>query len=395
MLFTPKSELDNRIKALQTRLAQKDIAGALIVQNIDLFYFSGTAQNAHLYVPVEGEPLLLVRKSFPRAKEESALANIVPLTSLKKLPQLLTDAGYSVPATLGLEFDLLPVANYMLYQQIFNEAKLMDISSIIRQVRQSKSTYEIDLLRNSGRKMTKIYNKIPSLIKEGMSDIELAGQIEGLARSAGHMGYVHMRAFNQAPYFGHLMSGAACAVPSAFDGPTGGPGLTPVHPEGAGTKPISKGEPILVDYVGLWEGYITDRTRLFSLGPLPSKLMDAFAIALEIQNETVARMKPGANGSDLHELSLEIAAKAGLGEHFMGYGADQARFLGHGIGLELDELPVLAKGINTILEPGMVIAVEPKFTFPDAGVVGIENTFVITDRGVEKLTDSPDDLVII
>ncbi len=395
MLLTPKSELDNRINRFQLLLAEKGIEGALIVQPVDLFYFSGTAQNGHLYIPADGQPVLMVRKSFYRAKQESALENIIQLTSLKKLPELLAEAGYEAPKTLGMEMDVIPAANYLFYQQIFATARLVDVSGLIREVRQIKSGYEMDLIRASGRNMNEIFSKVPGFIKEGMTEVELAAKIEGTARAAGHMGYINMRAFGCPVFFGHLMSGWTGAVPSSFDGPTGGPGLTPAFPQSGGLKPIGRGEPILVDYVGLWDGYITDQSRIYSIGPLPDKLAGAFETALKIQAAIIDRLEPGANGSDLHELALSLAAEAGLAENFMGYGPDRARFVGHGVGLELDELPVLAKGLDMILQPGMVFAIEPKFVFPGEGAVGIENTFALTENGVEKLTITPDNLDII
>ncbi len=395
MLYTPKSELDSRINRMQALLAETGVGGALVMQSVDLFYFSGTAQNAHLYIPAQGQPVLMVRKSLARAREESALDSVVQLSSIKKLPELIQAAGHPVPEVLGLEMDVVPANTYLFYRQVFAGAELVDVSGLIRQVRQVKSAYEIELLRISGRKMNEIYGEIPGMIREGMTEVELAAKIEGMARAAGHMGYISMRAFNQSPFFGHLMTGWTAAVPSAFDGATGGPGLTPAHPQSGGLKPIGRGEPILVDYVGLWDGYITDQTRFFSIGPLPDRHAEAMETALEIQAAIVDRLKPGVNGSELHELALDMAARAGLADYFMGWGSDKARFIGHGVGLELDELPVLAKGLDTVMQPGMVFAMEPKFIFPGEGAVGIENTFVLTDNGVEKLTITPDELVVL
>lgn len=394
MIYTPQSEIDTRIGKLQSVLEEKGIDGALIVQNIDLFYFSGTAQNAHLYVPASGQPVLMVRKSLDRAVKESPLKNIVPLTSLKKLPEIISAAGCKVPERLGLEMDVLPASSYFFYHEVFQGTRLTDVSNLIRQLRQVKSAYELNLLRKSGRNMNEVFMKIPEIIKEGMTEIELAAQIECAARSKGHMGRISMRSFTAAPFFGHVMSGWTAAVPSGFDGPFGGPGLTPAHPQSGGFKQIGKGEPIVVDYVGLWDGYTTDQTRIYSLGPLPEKLTRAFETALQIQDAIVNRLKPGVNGSDLHQLSLDMAAEAGLSDNFMGYGPDRVRFIGHGTGLELDELPVLAKGLDLPLEEGMVLAIEPKFVFPGEGAVGIENTFALTRDGVEKITITPDDLSI-
>lgn len=395
MLYTPKSELDNRISRLQGFMRERQVGGALIIQQADLFYFTGTAQSAHLYVPVEGEPLLLVKKSLARAREESALVRILPLGSLKQLPEQLAGEGYKIPGVLGLELDVLPANNFLFYQEIFGTAQIVDISSLIRQVRQIKSAYEIDLLKASARQVDAVFREIPGLIREGMAEVELAAEVECAFRKSGNSGLTRTRAFNQYLFMGVLLAGASCAVPSYFDGPTGGRGLTPAYPAGAGHGKVYRGQPVLIDYAGIWEGYITDQTRIFSLGPLPQKLVDAHSLALEIQEAAVSRCKPGANGSDLYALGLKMAENAGLAEHFMGYGPDRARFLGHGVGIELDELPVLASGLNVELEPGMVFALEPKFVFPGEGSVGIENTYVITENGVERITMGSDEIVIL
>ncbi len=394
MSLTPKREIDLRIGRFQSLLGEHGVDGALIVQPVDLFYFSGTAQNGYLYIPASGVPVLWVKKSFARARDESALENVFPLASVKKLPELITSGG-GAPAVMGLEMDVLPAGTYLFYAKMFSGTKLVDISGLVKQVRQVKSKYEMEHLRVSGRKMTEVYHEIPGIIRAGITEVELAAKIEERARKAGHIGYMSMRAFGNTVFFGQLMSGWAAAVPSSFDGPAGGQGLHPIFPQGCSFKTIETGEPILVDYVGLWGGYITDRSRIYTIDYLSDKLIRAFNTSLEIQEAVIRRTEPGVNGSDLYEMALKIADKAGLGDHFMGSGSDRVKFIGHGVGLELDEFPVLAKGVDIKLEPGMVFALEPKFVFPGEGLVGIENTFILTEKGVEKVTDSPDELVIL
>ena len=104
---------------------------------------------------------------------------------------------------------------------------------------------------------------------------------------------------------------------------------------------------------------------------------------------------PGTVAGDLYEAAIEIAHEKGLGENFMGAGPDRIRFIGHGVGLELDEFPFLAKGQKTELQEGMVIALEPKLIFPGQGVVGIENTHVVTAKGLEQLTRAEEGIVIV
>ncbi|MBU7006823.1 M24 family metallopeptidase [Phosphitispora fastidiosa] len=394
MSLIPKREIESRISRLQSLLGENGVDGALIVQAVDLFYFSGTAQNGCLYLPASGNPVLWVKKSFARARDESALENVFPLSSVKKLPELIASGGRA-PLVMGLEMDVLPANTYLFYAKMFSGTELVDISGLIKKVRQIKSGYEMEHLRVSGRKMTEVYDEIPGLIRPGITEVALAAKIEERARKAGHIGYMNMRAFGSAIFFGQLMSGWAAAVPSCFDGVGGGQGLHPVFPQGCSFKTIETGEPIMVDYAGLWGGYITDRSRIYAIDYLSDKLIRAFDVSLKIQDEVIRRVEPGANGSDLFELAFKMADKAGLGDYFMGHGSDRVKFVGHGVGLELDEFPILAKGVDVKLEPGMVFALEPKFVFPGEGLVGIENTFILTEKGVEKVTASPDELVIL
>lgn len=140
-------------------------------------------------------------------------------------------------------------------------------------------------------------------------------------------------------------------------------------------------------------GYVIDQTRTVVFGSLPDDLAYAYDASERILRSAEGLLRPGTVCEQLYAESLRLADDAGLADHYMGYGRDQVKFLGHGIGLEVDELPVLARGFNYPLEAGMVIAVEPKFTFPGRGVVGIENSYAITTDGFEKLTISREGLI--
>lgn len=394
MRKTPKTELDSRIKRLQDLMSQNQIDGAVILQSPDLFYFTGTAQRAHLFVPVTGSPMLFVSKSYPRAREESALDEITQLESLKNLPDLLRSKGLPPNAKLGFELDVMPANIYFRYKKMFEQNEIVDISPLIRTVRMIKSPYELEIFNDAARLCKQTFEKVAGLIKEGMTEVELAGLVEAEFRRGGHQGLVRMRAFNQALFFGHLLSGANMTVPSCLESPTGGPGMNPSFPQSSGSKIIKRHEPILVDYVGIIDGYMVDMTRIFSLGDIPEKFHRAQAAALAIQDEVTRRAKPGTVCADLYDLSFAVAEEHGLRDHFMGY-RDPLAFVGHGVGLELDEWPVLARGFKMKLEENMVFALEPKFHFPGEGVAGIENTFVVTQEGAVKISDFPDEIVIL
>lgn len=392
---TPKTEVDGRIARLQERLLQEGIDGALILQNTDLFYFSGTIQQSHLYIPAQGRPLLMVRKSLERAEAESPLETVVPLSSPKQLMALIRENGLQPPAVMGMELDVLPTNNYFYYRKLFPEVSIRDCSMAIRTIRATKSAYELELIRQAAAFSDQVAEAMPHLLKPGLTEIELAGMVEARARQLGHQGIVRMRLWGAEMFYGHLMAGSAAAVPSYLASPTGGAAINAAVAQGPSFRKIGRNEPILLDYVFGWKGYISDHTRVFSIGRLPRALVDAHEQMLDLQERIKVMATPGTPAGDLYKAAVEIAEQKGLGEYFMGVGPDRIRFIGHGVGLELDELPFLASGHATRLEVGMVIALEPKVIFPGKGVVGIENTHVVTAGGLEQLTQAEQRIVSV
>ncbi len=390
--FTPREELYRRIKKIQQYLRTKDIQAALIVQKADLFYFSGTCQDAHLLISAQGEPLLMVRKSFERALEETVLEKVVAVRSFKDIGANIATVTKG-KGRIGLELDVLPVNLFFKYQKLLGPQEIVDVSGAIRQIRMIKTPYEIACLKESARLAAEVFYELPNLIKAGMTEIELAGRIELFLRVRGHQGNPRARAFNQEGT-AHILSGWNSAYPSFFDGPTGGSGLSPSFPQGPGFKKIDRNEPVLIDIATVLNGYIADHTRIFSIGSLPDKLVAAHNTALEIKRRIIKEAQPGTDGKKLYHIALGMAEKAGLAGHFMGYG-NSVSFTGHGVGLELDELPVLAKNISINLQPGMIFALEPKFIFPGEGTVGVEDTFVLTESGPEQFTTLDDAVFIL
>ena len=392
---TPKTEIDDRIEKLQRQLLHEGIDGALILQNTDLFYFSGTIQQSHLYIPAQGPPLLMVRKSLQRATAESPLSTILSLNSPKQLITLIREKGLKPPKIMGMELDVLPTNIYFSYKRLFPEVEIRDISIPIRLVRAVKSAYELNLIRQAAAFSDQVAEMMPNLLRTGMTEIELAGLVEAQARRLGHQGIVRMRLWGAEMFYGHLMSGPAAAIPSFLASPTGGASVSAAVAQGPSFRKIRRNEPVLFDYVFAWKGYISDHTRIYSIGRPPQKLVEAHAHMLDLQERIKAMATPGTVAGDLYTAAIEIAARKGVGEHFMGAGADRVRFIGHGVGLELDEFPFLADGQKTELKEGMVIALEPKLIFPGKGVVGIENTHVVTPNGLEQLTHAEQQIVSV
>ena len=380
----PLEEILRRISALQAAMAVNGLDGALIVQRADLYYFTGTGQDAHLFVPADGDPLLMVRKNMQRASEESPLDAVIPVAGFSELGKAVKSVR-SPLRTLGMELDVLPVNNYKLYERLFGEATIKDVSPLIKETRMIKSPYELDLIKKAAQMNDALFRHVREILRAGMTEVEFSGQLEAFYRKLGHQGYVRARSFNQEMFYGHIMSGSNLAVPSAAFSPTGGPGVHPSFPQGPGLKTIKRNEPIQIDYVGVVGGYLIDQARVFFLGEPPEKFVKIHQVALAIQEAMVSQSVPGTAAESLYELAVEMAEQSGLREGFLGY-PEPVSFVGHGIGLELDELPVLGKKSPHTLKEGMVLALEPKFIIPGEGLAGIENSYAVTKTGMDKLT---------
>ena len=394
-LNTPGSELESRIAKLQNHLADNNIDAALIMQRVDLFYFSGTIQQANLYIPAQGDPLLLAVKSTPRARAESAIERMVTIKSPRNIPEMLKQNGYEMPGTLGLELDILPANLYFTYQSIFEGAKIEDISHAIRLIRAVKSPYELDIMRQSGRLSDEVAATVPGFLREGMTELELAGKVEAEARKRGHQGVVRMRLFGSEMFYGHLMSGAAGALPSFLSSPTGGIGPSPAMAQSAGFKTIQRHEPVMVDYMFALNGYHSDHARIFSIGKLPDDLMEAYAVTRKLQGILKEMAKPGVRSGEIYDYALAKTKEWGYDEYFMGFGSERIRLVGHGIGLEVDEFPFLAYGQNLELQESMTLALEPKLIFPGKGVIGLENSHIVTKDGLEQLNSFSEEITVI
>lgn len=394
--LTPKSELDARLRKLQGLMVAEGLDAVIVLQNADLFYLTGTIQSGCLYVPAGGEPVYMVRREAGRARQESALAEIVPFSSMREIPGILSGYGLQVPKRIGMELDVLPVLFYDRYRKAFPAAVISDATPLIRRVRMIKSCYELEIMRDAALQVDKVYRRACEVIREGMTDLELAAELEYTARLAGHLGNIRMRVFNGEMIFGHTFSGADGAVPAYTDTPLGGAGLHPSFGQGCGMSRIAPGEPIIIDFAGSCDGYLVDQTRVFALGGLPDYLQAGHRDMLAVQRKMTELARPGVTWGALYDACLALAVQQGHGDFFMGYKGAQVSFIGHGVGVEIDEYPFIARGFNDApLEAGMVFAFEPKLVFPGVGAVGIENTFHLSGQGLEQLTFSKEDITLL
>lgn len=389
--LTPAEEIRSRITRLQNVLIEKEIDLALILQNADLFYFTGTIQNGYLFIPCQGEPVFFVQKDFARAIAESPLKPL-KIESLKELPKRVQEQGLN-GKRVGMEFDVVPVSVFNRIGGLFGGWEFKDLSREIKQIRSVKSDFEIRQIKRAGEIVTRVFSEVKNHLRVGISEVELDARLTSIGRAHGHQFFLRMRGLNQEMMNIHVLSGKSASVTTYSDTPLGGRGLNPAIAQGSSATLIERDQPVVIDYGAGYNGYVTDETRTFVVGHLKDPFIKAGHVALDIIAELESSGRAGVVPARIYERAQEMADKAGLLPHFMGHGEGQVAFVGHGLGLEINEWPVISKGEKRPLQPGMVFAFEPKFVFPGEGAVGIECDYIVRENGLERVTLFPKEVV--
>ena len=373
-------ELKLRRDKIRSLMAQQNIDAAIITCNVNLLYTYGQVVSGYLYLPLHAPARLFVKRPNTLIGE-----HVHVVRKPEQIIELLKENGLPMPQTIMLEGDELPHTEYMRLAGMFPEATVVNGTPLIRQARSVKTEMEVIMFRRAAAAHAKAYQQIPSVYREGMTDMELSIEIERLMRLQGCLGIFRVFGQSMEIFMGSVLTGDNAATPSPYDFALGGQGIDPALPGGVNGTLLSKGQSVMVDLGGNFNGYMCDMSRVFSVGKLTDEAYAAHQVCLDIQEEVANMAKPGVVCEDLYNKAIDMVTKAGFADNFMGIN-QKAKFIGHGIGLEINEAPVLAPRVKQELEPGMVFALEPKIVLPGVGPVGIENSWAVTAEGVEKLT---------
>jgi len=367
-----------------------DPDGIFVFSRTWIYYFSGTWANGLLFIPRAGEPVLLCRKGLERAKRESLLTNVVCFRSYSQVPSLLKEFGYVLKDQIGVQKAALSWQLAELFSQKLAGLKMISADNLLAVARAVKTNYELELLKQAGLRHNKaLVELLPQKIGPEMSEYEVGVKLWEIYFSLEHTGMMRMQAWGEEIFLGHIAAGDSGIYGSAFNGPLCLRGVHPLMPQmGSPEKVWTKEEPLTVDVGFCFQGYHTDKTQVYLVkgANYPKELLDAQKCCQDIQELAREMLVPGAIPSQIYLKAVDYARKMGFEQGFMGIGSDQVNFLGHGIGLFIDEFPAFAQKVTYPLEENMVIALEPKIGLPDLGMVGVENTFVVTSQGGRCLT---------
>ncbi len=384
------TELKIRRDKIRRLMLQQGIDALIIATNVNMIYANGAMVSGYLYIPLNAPSILFVKRPNNVVGE-----HVMPIRKPEQLPELIAECGLPMPTKLALEGDELTYREYLRLAACFPNVEVVPCAtSLVREARSVKTEQEVELFRRSGKMHAQAYAQIPSLYRAGMTDSELSIEVERLMRQSGCLGIFRVFGQSMEIFMGSLLAGDNAAVASPYDFALGGEGLHPSLPGGANGTLLKEGESFMVDMAGNYYGYMSDMSRVYAIGSLSDEAYKAHQVCLDVQNEIADHVKPGVVCESLYQMALERVRRAGFADYFMGV-EQKARFIGHGVGLEINESPVIASRISTILEPGMVFALEPKIVLPGVGPLGIENTWVVTAEGVEKLTNAPEEIVLL
>ena len=391
----PKSELSQRMSRFLGEMDKVydnwEVCG--LTGALSTYYLTGTICDGLLLIRRGGERTLWVRRSYGRALIESEFSDIRRMSSFR---DVAAGAG-TLPDTLYLDTAHASMEWYGLLSRYLPFKNVLPVDNVMLGVRAVKSEYELERMRLAGSLTNRLLREeLPKYLRDGISEAELGGEMFLLFMKNGHHGMTRFSMRNTEMSLGHIGFGESPLFPSVFNGASGTAGICPAVPIlGGRGRHLRKGDLIYADLALGIEGYNIDKTLVFSyrIGQ-PEHVSRAQRHCLELERRAADMLRPGVRPSDIYREifdSVDPEFKNG----FMGAPGRTVPFLGHGVGLYVDEMPALAKGFDAPLEPGMTIAIEPKIGIEGVGMAGSENTYLVTETGGVSITGESSDIIIV
>lgn len=380
-------EVGTRIEKIRSRMYDGAVDALLLASNSNIYYATGRIFRGYVYIPAEGPALWFVVRPDVFGHDPG----VVMIHKPELIPGELEKRGMKLPESVGLEFDSLSYSDVARLQRVFKSSETVNASPLMRRVRMQKTPMEIEFMRQDGIHQAEAYRRFSRCYKEDMTDVQFQVEIERILRLEGALGFIRTSGNLMDINLGSVIAGPNADTPSPYDFAMGGAGIDPALPGGANGTMLKPGQTVMVDMSGAFNGYQTDMTRVWRIGEIPEIANKAHECSRSILRLCERIGKPGVPVADLYNRALEMAENDGLADYFMGH-RQKAPFIGHGIGIELNESPAVSPKSKDLLLENMTIALEPKFVIPEVGAVGVENTYVVTPGGLSLLTVFPEEI---
>lgn len=386
LLILSADEFQSRLSRLRIIMSKAGVDAMVVSDNANIYYLTGRVFAGYIFVSVNDDTKFFVRRPVGLIGDG--------VEYIRKPEDMAQRVNISEFKTLGLELGALAYSSALRLINVFSLASIADASAILQEARSVKTAYEIEQIALSGIKQERVYRRVPQLYRSGMTDLDLQIEIENISRKEGCLGLFRISGDSMELYMGNILVGDNADNPAPYDFAMGGAGLNPSLPIGGNGSLINPTDSVMVDVNGNYTGYMTDMTRTFAVKEISPLALKAHQCSIDICHALQLMMLPGVEAKTLHEKAESMAREAGLHEYFMGH-KQKAGFVGHGVGIEINERPVIAPRSRDILAAGNVIALEPKFVIPGTGAVGIENTYVVAENGIANcLTNAPEQIVM-
>lgn len=387
-LLTPEMQEEFELRLSKVRLAmeKQHLDALLIGSTVNIYYLTGGVCRGYIYIPIADRPVFFM---MPPAEATTDIE--AEIRKPEQIPALLAERGLPAPERIGLEFDDLYYSEVERLKKLFPGAEACDGTKTMRQARLTKTPHEIAVMRVDGLKQCAVYAHVDRCYQEDMTDLEFQIEIEHILRKEGCLGYLRAAGSRMEINMGSLLAGPNADVPSPYDFSMGGAGIDPSLPVGASGLIMKPGMSVMVDMNGGFNGYQTDMTRCWTIGSVSDLAHKAHECSRHILRDLESFGRPGVEIGEMYRRAARIAEDEGLSQYFMGHERKVA-FIGHGVGIELNEAPVVMERNHSLFEENMTIALEPKFVIPGTGALGVENTYVVRPDGLENITPFPENL---
>lgn len=370
-----------RLASFEALLADRGFAAAVISERRALFYFTGTAQPCNLVVVPGARPMLFARRALDWVRGEVEDVEVREGATFAAVSEHLAE---DVPAngTVGLELDALPARIARSAERAVAPRPVQNVSPLVYDLRMVKDAGELDAIRSAAELFRDAHGAMLEHVRPGIAEHELSAEVARAVRRAGHEGVVFYRRWDAwLQPEGIVTSGENLARISGHAMSVTGVGLSSSMPWGASRRRLEPGDGVYLDLGLNLAGYHADAARTYVVGEATEEQERLFAAVLRCFDETVAAIRPGLPSAELYRVARRVIDEEGLSGFFQGYPPQQGEYIGHGLGLELDEPPTLWPHESVPLAPGMALAIEPKIISPAFGAFGVEETVVVTEEG--------------